>query len=113
MLLLVRIAVQGMWPERLLPTVFIFIAPPAVVGLAALQFGAPLLLGWVLWGMALFTLLWVGTLAPRIAKLPFGLPHWAHELPAGGLGRADAAPGARPARRWRCWARRCWRWPRC
>ena len=31
-LLLVRIAVQGMWPARLLPTPFIVIAPPAVVG---------------------------------------------------------------------------------
>ena len=80
-LILVRIAVQGMWPERMLPTAFIFIAPPAVVGLAALQFGAPVLLAWVLWGMALFTLLWVGALAPRIAKLPFALPHWAMSFP--------------------------------
>ena len=80
-LILVRIAVQGMWPERLLPTAFIFIAPPSVVGLAALQFGAPVLLAWVLWGMALFTLLWVGALAPRIAKLPFALPHWAMSFP--------------------------------
>jgi tellurite resistance protein len=80
-LVLVRIAVQGMWPERLLPTAFIFIAPPAVVGLAVLQFGAPPLLAWVLWGMAMATLLWVGALAPRIAKLPFGLPHWALSFP--------------------------------
>ncbi|MDO8420410.1 MAG: SLAC1 anion channel family protein [Rubrivivax sp.] len=80
-LILVRIAVQGMWPERLLPTAFIFIAPPAVVGLAALQLGAPALLAWVSWGMALFTLLWVGALVPRIAKLPFGLPHWAMSFP--------------------------------
>ena len=47
-LVLVRIAVQGLWPERMLPTAFIFIAPPAVVGLAALQFGAPVLLAWLL-----------------------------------------------------------------
>ena len=80
-LILVRIAVQGLWPERLLPTAFIFIAPPAVVGLAVLQFGAPVLLAWAMWGMALFTLLWVGALAPRIAKLPFGLPHWAMSFP--------------------------------
>jgi len=80
-LILVRIAMQGLWPERLLPTAFIFVAPPAVVGLAVLQFGAPPLLAWALWGMALFTLLWVGALAPRIAKLPFGLPHWAMSFP--------------------------------
>lgn len=80
-LILVRIAVQGMWPERLLPTAFVFIAPPAVVGLAMLQFGAPASLAWVSWGMALFSLLWVGALVPRIAKLPFGLPHWAMSFP--------------------------------
>ena len=39
------VALQGMWAERLLPATFIFIAPPAVVGLSALQFGAPPLVG--------------------------------------------------------------------
>ena len=80
-LLVVRIAQQGMWPERMLPTTFIFIAPPAVVGLGLLQFGAPVLLGWVLWGMAMFAFVWAGALAPRIAKLPFGLPHWGMSFP--------------------------------
>jgi tellurite resistance protein len=84
-LIVVRIAVQGLWPERLLPTTFVFIAPPAVVGLAALQLGAPLLVGWGLWGMALFTLLWSATLARRIAALPFGLPHWAMSFPLAAL----------------------------
>ena len=84
-LVLVRIAVQGLWPERMLPTAFIFIAPPAVVGLAALQFGAPVLLAWLLWGMAMFTALWVGALLPRIARLPFGLPHWAMSFPLAAL----------------------------
>lgn len=80
-LLLVRVATQGMWPERLLPATFIFIAPPAVVGLSALQFGAPPLVGWALWGMALFSFLWVATLAQRIANLPFGLAHWGMSFP--------------------------------
>jgi tellurite resistance protein len=80
-LLLVRIAVQGLWAERLLPANFIFIAPPAVVGLAALQFGAPLLVAWALWGMALFSLLWMLPLLPRIASQPFGLPHWGMSFP--------------------------------
>lgn len=96
-LVLVRMAVQGMWPERLLPTAFIFIAPPAVVGLAVLQFGAPPLLAWVLWGMAMFTLLWVGALAPRIAKLPFGLPHWAISFPLAAMAALTlrlAVPGS-------------------
>jgi tellurite resistance protein len=81
LLLVVRVAWQGMWAERLLPATFIFIAPPAVVGLSALQFGAPPLVGWALWGMTLFSFLWVGTLARRIANLPFGLPHWGMSFP--------------------------------
>lgn len=80
-LLLVRIAVQGLWAERLLPTNFIFIAPPALVGLAALQFGAPLLVAWALWGMALLCLLWMLPLGMRIANQPFGLPHWGMSFP--------------------------------
>jgi tellurite resistance protein len=80
-LIVVRIVVQGMWPERLLPATFIFIAPPAVVGLAALQLGAPQALGWMLWGMALFTVFWVAALAGRIAKLPFGMAHWGMSFP--------------------------------
>lgn len=80
-LLVVRLAQQGMWPERLLPTTFIFIAPPAVVGLAALQLGAPDWVGWLLWGMSLFSFLWPALLARRIAALPFGMAHWGMSFP--------------------------------
>lgn len=80
-LILTRVALQGLWPERLAPTTFIFIAPPAVVGLSALQLGAPTPLGWLFWGMAMFTLAWCATLAKRIAALPFGLPHWGLSFP--------------------------------
>ena len=76
-----RVAIAGLWPERLRPTVFIFIAPPAVVGLSSLQLGAPLMLGWVLWGMALFSLLWAASQARLIAAQPFGLPHWGMSFP--------------------------------
>lgn len=84
-LLVVRIAVQGLWPERLLPAAFILVAPPAVVALAALQFGAPPLLAWMLWGMALFALLWAATLLRRIRALPFGVPHWGMSFPLAAL----------------------------
>lgn len=80
-LLLVRIAVQGMFAARMLPTLFIVLAPPAVIGLSVLQLGAPTLVGWGLWGVGLFTLLWVGTQARQIAGLPFALPHWAMSFP--------------------------------
>jgi tellurite resistance protein len=80
-LMVARILTQGLWPERLRPTVFIVIAPPAVVGLALLQFGAPALWGWALWGMALFAFLWAGTQAKAIAAMPFALPHWGLSFP--------------------------------
>lgn len=80
-LVVVRLAAHGSWPERLLPAAFIFIAPPAVLGLVALQFGAPATLAWALWGMALLSLLWCLALTRRIAALPFGLPHWALSFP--------------------------------
>lgn len=84
-LIVVRTAVQGLWPERLRPTTFIFIAPPAVVGLAALQLGAPPVLAWMCWGMALFSFLWVATQAKAIAALPFSLPHWGLSFPLAAL----------------------------
>ena len=84
-LLVVRIATQGMWPERLLPASFILLAPPAVAGLSAPLLGAPPALAWVLWGMAMFSLLWVGRLAQRIVSQPFGLAHWGISFPLAAL----------------------------
>jgi len=92
----VRVAVQGAWPERLRPSVFIVIAPPAVVGLGLLQFGAPALLAWACWGAALFGLLWAGTQARAIAAMPFALPHWAMSFPLAALAALSlrlATPG--------------------
>ena len=84
-LLLVRVAQQGLWPARLLPTQFIVIAPPAVVGLALLSFGAPPLFAWAFWGVALFSLMWVLPVLRRIADQPFGVPHWAMSFPLAAL----------------------------
>ena len=84
-LLVVRLVVQGLWPERLLPTAFILIAPPAVVGLSLLQLGAPVLWGWACWGMGVFSLLWAAALARRISAMPFGLPHWGMSFPLAAL----------------------------
>lgn len=81
----VRIATQGLWPDRLRPAAFIFVAPPAVVGLGVLQFGAPALLAWTLWGMALFSAAWVALQARTILALPFGLPHWGASFPLAAL----------------------------
>lgn len=84
-LIAVRLAVQGPWPDRLRPTAFILVAPPAVVALALLQFGVPLAMAWALWGMALFTAAWVGTQWRALVALPFGLPHWGASFPLAAL----------------------------
>jgi tellurite resistance protein len=84
-LLAVRVAHQGLWPERLLPATFIVIAPPAAIGLSMQRLGAPELVVWALWGVALFSLLWVAPLLRRISQLPFGLPHWGMSFPMAAL----------------------------
>jgi tellurite resistance protein len=68
-------------PERMLPTWFITIAPPAVIGLALLQFQAPAWMVQGVWGIALFSLLWVGAQGKRMVGQPFGLPFWALSFP--------------------------------
>ena len=75
------VAVAGVWPERLRPAVFIFTAPPAVLGLAVLQLGAAPAWGWAFWGMALFSLLWAGTQLPAIRRQAFAVAHWALSFP--------------------------------
>jgi tellurite resistance protein len=96
-LLVVRIAVQGLWPERLMPSVFIVIAPPAVIGLSALQLGAPLAVAWMCWGIALFCFLWVATQARRIVAQAFSIAHWGVSFPLAafaGLTLQLATPGS-------------------
>ncbi len=68
-------------PDRLLPAWMITLAPPSVVGVVLHQLGAPLLVLVAVWGVGLFVLLWVGTLAKRIAAQPFGIPFWALSFP--------------------------------
>ena len=78
---LTRRLAHGSIPERLMPTWFITIAPPAVVGLALLRIETPLWIAQATWGMALISLLWVSTLAKRIAGQAFALTHWAMSFP--------------------------------
>ncbi|WP_298834811.1 SLAC1 anion channel family protein [uncultured Piscinibacter sp.] len=99
-LILVRIGQAGMPPERMLPTMFIFVAPPAVVGAGAMQFGAPPVLTWMLWGMALFLALWAATLARRIASMPFGIPHWGISFPLAALAVLTLRLADTPEGRW-------------
>lgn len=80
-LLLVRRVVQGPLPDRLLPTWFITVAPPSVIGLVAVQWQAPLAVVAACWGMALFFLLWVASIAQQAVNQPFSLTFWAVSFP--------------------------------
>ena len=80
-LLFARIATQGLWPERLLPLTFISIAPPAVIGSAALQLGGAPLLAWMCWGVALFFLLWSLQIIRRMLAQPFSIAFWSMGFP--------------------------------
>jgi tellurite resistance protein len=80
-LILVRRMAHSPLPERLLPTWFITVAPPAVIGLSLLQFQAPSWVAQAFWGVALFSLLWTGSLARRMVAQPFSLAFWALSFP--------------------------------
>lgn len=80
-LMVVRVGVAGVWPARLLPTTFITMAPPAVIGLGLLQLGASTVLAWMAWGMALFFLIWSARVIRPMLTLPFGLTFWALSFP--------------------------------
>jgi tellurite resistance protein len=76
-----RVKAHGLWPERLRPSVFILIAPPALVGLGLLQLGAPAWVGWALWAVALGFAAWAALQLPAISQQALGLPHWALSFP--------------------------------
>lgn len=77
----VRLGLEGLWPQRLLPTTFVTVAPPAVIGLGLLQFGAPLPLAFAAWGVALFFLAWSAAILRPMREQPFGIPFWAVSFP--------------------------------
>lgn len=80
-LLIVRRLTHSPLPDRLLPSWMITLAPPSVIGVVLDQLAAPLPVLVAVWGVGLFVLLWVGTLAKRIAAQPFGIPFWALSFP--------------------------------
>lgn len=77
----VRIGLHGLWPQRLLPLTFISVAPPAVIGLGLSQLGAPPMLAWASWGVALFFLFWSMSVLKRILAQPFSITFWALSFP--------------------------------
>lgn len=80
-LVLVRIGMVGLWPQRLLPATFITIAPPSVLALSGLQLGATDVLVHMFWGVALFFTLVSMTVLKRCLAQPFGMPFWGMSFP--------------------------------
>lgn len=68
-------------PDRILPSWFISLAPPSVIGLSLVQFEAPLLWVQAIWGIAAFVLMWLLPLFKRVVAQPFSVPFWALSFP--------------------------------
>jgi tellurite resistance protein len=84
-LALVRRFAHGPMPDRLLPTWFIAVAPPSVIGLSLLALGAPTAVVLGCWGVATFTALWVASQFHRMVEQPFALTFWALSFPLAAL----------------------------
>ncbi len=84
-LIFVRLGQHGMWPERLLPATFITVAPPSVIGLSALQLGAPISVSWMAWGVAMFFLFWSASMLKRLRSTSFSVTFWALSFPLASL----------------------------
>ncbi|QCB47476.1 SLAC1 anion channel family protein [Hydrogenophaga sp. PAMC20947] len=84
-LVLVRRIAHSPLPDRILPAWFITLAPPAVIGVVLTQFEAPAALPLGMWGIAVFTLMWLTPLVRRIASQPFGVAFWGLSFPMASL----------------------------
>jgi tellurite resistance protein len=81
-IVLYRVIFHSPLPEKLLPTLFIMIAPPAVSFLSYLALEHTLNgFAYFLFGVALFITLLLFYQAPRFIRLPFALPWWAYSFP--------------------------------
>ena len=84
-LVLVRRIAHSPLPDRILPAWFITLAPPAVMGVVLTQFEASEAFPLGMWGIAIFTLMWLTPLVPRIASQPFGIAFWGLSFPMAAL----------------------------
>lgn len=77
-----RVIFHAPLPERLLPTLFILIAPPAVGFLAYTQLTGTLdAMARVLYYTAVFLTLLLAMQVPRLARMKFALSWWAYSFP--------------------------------
>jgi tellurite resistance protein len=81
LLFMVRIAAYGMLPRKLLPMLFISIAPPAAGGLGLVQIGAPVEVIEGVWGVALFFVALSFLSFKPMMQEAFTIGHWALSFP--------------------------------
>lgn len=87
-----RIIFHSPLPEKLLPTLFILIAPPAVGFLSYLRLNGELdAAAQFLYNFALFTTLLLFSQLPRFLRLPFFLSWWAYTFPLAAMSVASQA----------------------
>ncbi len=86
-IVLYRVIFHAPLPGKLLPTLAILLAPPAIgfSGWLALNGGVLDGLGRTLFGVALFLALTLLTLARRLSRLPFAVSWWAFTFPAAAM----------------------------
>ena len=89
-----RVIFHAPLPEKLLPTLFILIAPPAVGFLAYLKLAGELdAFAQVLFNFALFLTLLLFSQLPRFTRLPFFISWWAYSFPLAAMSIASIEMG--------------------
>jgi tellurite resistance protein len=89
-----RIIFHAPLPVKLLPTLFILIAPPAVGFMSYIQLTGELdAFAQVLFNFALFLTLLLLSQLPRFARLPFFLSWWAYSFPLAAMSIASMVMG--------------------
>lgn len=81
LLTVLRLQRLGPWPARMRASVFILIAPPAVMGLGLSLWQVPLLWPVLLWGVALVCVGLALRQLPQCFEQPFGWPMWSLSFP--------------------------------
>jgi tellurite resistance protein len=85
-LVVYRMVFHNPLPERLIPTLFILIAPPAVGFIAYVKLtGGVDAFARILYYAALFLFLWLATQSGRVLRLRFFLSWWAYSFPMAAL----------------------------
>jgi len=80
-LLVVRWVEVGPLPPRMVPSLFIMVVPPSIVGLDLAFMGVSLPWIWCMWGIGAFFFALALTQLSVLRNLPFGMPHWGMSFP--------------------------------